>query len=149
MNRGNFLRQALLVFGVALTGYAVLFAWIGHRRVVKGPWTVTFTVESESPVLIVNQLKLGLRDVRIVFADERAATNLTRSVDFAQPRMVPFEVPFGRCVFFDPLFLPGTVALEIHGHEIQLLPRVLTIDKVERPWQSGETIQIREPSAPR
>jgi len=43
----------------------------------------------------------------------------------------------------DTTFQPGTVVFTNFGHEIQLLPRVLTIDKVERPWQSGTTIDLR------
>jgi hypothetical protein len=149
MKRDNFLWRALLIFAVALIGYAVIFKWIGHRRVVKGPWAVTFATESDVPILIVNQPKLGIRDVRIVFAGERVTTNPAQTLDFAQPRPVPFEVPFGKCVFLDPLFLPGTVALELFGHEIQLLPRVLTIDKVERPWRNGETVELQNVSTPR
>jgi hypothetical protein len=51
-------------------------------------------------------------------------------------------VPFGQCVFQDAQTLPGTVVFELFGHEIQLLPRVLTIDRVEHPWHSGETITL-------
>jgi hypothetical protein len=40
----------------------------------------------------------------------------------------------------DATSLPGTVAFELFGHEIQLLPRVLTIDNQERPWRSNEII---------
>jgi hypothetical protein len=46
-------------------------------------------------------------------------------------------VPFGKCVFLDTTFLPGTVVLDLFGHEVQLLPRVLTIDHVEHAWHSG------------
>ena len=75
-------------------------------------------------------------------------TNVTQTLEFSQARAVPFDVPFGKCVFLDPLFLPGTVTFEMFGHEIQLLPRVLTIDKVEHPWRNGETIRLHEPLTP-
>jgi hypothetical protein len=42
----------------------------------------------------------------------------------------------------DTTFLPGTLVFELFGHEIQLLPRVLTIDKKEQPWRSNETIAL-------
>jgi hypothetical protein len=51
-------------------------------------------------------------------------------------------------VFLDTTFLPGTVALSLFGHEVQLLPRVLTIDKVEKAWRSGETISLQQAVAP-
>jgi hypothetical protein len=55
---------------------------------------------------------------------------------------VPFDVPFGKCVFMDTTFLPGTLAFELFGHEIQLIPRVLTIDKQEQPWRSNVIIPV-------
>lgn len=143
MKRDHFLWRAILGFALILIGYLAVFKWIEHRRVVKGPWVVTFAAESGVPVLIVNQHKLDIHDVRITFPDERAATNAAQALKFSQARAVPFDVPFGKCVFLDPMFLPGTVALEMFGHEIQLLPRALTIDKAERPWRNGETIELR------
>jgi hypothetical protein len=144
MNRGKYFRPVILIFVVVLVGYGVLFAWIGHRRVAKGPWVVAFVTEYSVPTLIIDQSKLGIRNVRILLADERLTTNVVQTLEFSEARSVPFDVPFGKCVFLDPLFLPGTVALEMFGHEIQLMPRVLTIDQVERPWHSGETIELRK-----
>jgi hypothetical protein len=40
------------------------------------------------------------------------------------------------------MYLPGTVTLELFGHEIELLPRVLIIDRKEHPWKSGTTISL-------
>ncbi len=120
-----------------------VFYWVEHRRVAKGPWVVTFTTESDTPALVVNQHKLGIRDVRITFSGERTTTNTATILEFSQVRPVPFAVPFGQCIFLDPLFLPGTVVLDVFGHEVQLMPRVLTIDKVERPWRTGEEIKLQ------
>ena len=133
----------MLVFAAALVGYALVYGWIEHRRAAKGPWVVNFSSESGMPAITVNQLKLGIRDVRIVFAEGLSPTNTTQTLEFSEPRPWPYAVPFGQCVFMDTTFLPGTIALELFGHEIQLLPRVLTIDKAERPWRSGETIELR------
>lgn len=143
MKRSRFGLQVLGVFLVVLIGYAVVYRWIEHRRAVKGPWVVTCTSESGAPTLAINQTMLGIRDVRIVFVGARAASNTTQTVEFSQARPWPYPVPFGQCVFMDTTFLPGTIALEMFGHEIQLLPRVLTIDKVERPWRNGETIELK------
>jgi hypothetical protein len=38
----------------------------------------------------------------------------------------------------DTTFLPGTLAFNLLGHQIQLIPRVLTIDGKEMPWGSNE-----------
>ena len=143
MKRSPLSLQILLVFVAALVGYAVVYRWIEHRRVIKGPWVVTCTTETGTPTLIVNQTTLGIRDVRVVFAGASVPSNTTQAVEFSQARPWPYSVPFGQCVFMDTTFLPGTIALEMFGHEIQLLPRVLTIDKVERPWRNGETIELK------
>jgi hypothetical protein len=46
-------------------------------------------------------------------------------------------------IFQDPTFLPGTVTIRLFGHVVEFLPRVLTIDKKEYPWQSGAVIEVR------
>ena len=66
---------------------------------------------------------------------------------------MPYEVPFGKCVFMDTTFLPGTVTFELFGHEIELLPRVLIIDRQEHRWQSDAVIVLSRlqpaPAAPK
>jgi len=57
---------------------------------------------------------------------------------------VPFEVPFGHCVFLDPLFLPGKAVLEIAGHEIQIMPRKLMLDGVEHSWSATNAFTLPE-----
>ena len=135
--------QVLLVFVAALLGYVLVYRWIEHRRVFKGPWVVTCTGETNTPNLVINQAALGIRDVRIVFSGSPVTNPAVQTVEFSQARPWPYAVPFGRCVFMDTTFLPGTIALEMFGHEIQLLPRVLTIDSAERPWRSGEVIELK------
>ena len=41
--------------------------------------------------------------------------------------------------------LPGTATFELFGHEIQLLPRVLIIDRREYPWRPNATITLPQP----
>jgi hypothetical protein len=136
------LRRSLTILLLALVVYGVCFAFIQHRRTANGPWEVTFSSEGEVALLTVNQPKLGIVDVRLRFPDCPAKVSQPQTRRFAQAQPVPFDLPFGRCVFLDPLFLPGTVALETFGHQIQLMPRTLTIDHVERSWRSGEIINL-------
>ena len=42
----------------------------------------------------------------------------------------------------DTISLPGTVTFQMFGHEIELLPRVLTIDRQEYPWRPEATISL-------
>ena len=61
---------------------------------------------------------------------------------FDTPKPVPYPVPFGRCVFMDTTFLPGTLTFQIFGHELELLPRVMILDHEERRWISGENAVV-------
>src|SRR5688572_609705 len=127
MQRGRLFIQFFLLFCLVLVSYALVFGWIEHRRVVKGPWEVTFSAEAGRAQLIINQPALQIRDFRITFPDAAAPSNTVERVTFTNARATPYSVPLGQCVFQDLVFLPGTVTLQLFGHEIQLLPRVLTL----------------------
>ena len=136
------LKAVATAFLVTLVVYFVAFGSIEHLRTHKGPWKVTFTHDNTgAPAIVINEPKLNISNVTIDFPrEETSATNST--LDFARPKQVPFEVPFGQCIFMDTTFQPGTVVFNFFGHEIQLIPRVLTIDKKEYPWQSGTTFAL-------
>ena len=141
------LKHFILAFLIAVIVYAVFYTWIEHRRTRNGPWRVTFNSESGTPVVIINQPKLQIENVTISFSDEKASTNVTQTTIFDPPRPVPFDVPFGKCIFIDTTFQPGNVTFNLFGHEIQLLPRVLTIDFKEYPWKSGTNISLARRSS--
>lgn len=143
MKRGRSAIQFIFFFAIVLIGYLLAFGWIEHRRIQKGPWIVDFGEQSGFPELTIHQPALGITNVQIRFGSAPPATNPPQRVEFALARPVPFAVPFGNCLFQDTTFLPGTVVLQIHGHEIQLIPRALTIDKAEEPWRNGETIELK------
>ena len=136
------LKHFLFAFIIALVLYLVAYKWIEHRRTGNGPWEVRFVVESEIPAIFINQPKLQIQNVRISFPGENIATNFSETMTFAQPRQWPFDVPFGKVIFMDTTFLPGNVTFELFGHEIQLLPRVLTIDRKEIPWRSNTNVSL-------
>ena len=152
MKADNPIKHFILAFLIALVVYAVFYQGIEHRRARKGPWQVTFTnsVSDGAPSLVINQPKLALTNVQISFPGEvLPLTNATGTLIFRQPRPVPYDLPFGRCIFMDSTFLPGTLTFQLFGHEIELLPRVLIIDHQEHPWRSGSTIRLeRAPDPP-
>jgi hypothetical protein len=144
MKTDGLLKHIGPVFLVALILYVVAYSGIEHRRTRKGPWVVTFTTNGDNEAsLIIDQSVLGLSNVFIVFSGTRPPTNVSGAVlRFDQPRPVPYDVPFGRCLFMDTTFLPGTIVLNMFGHEIQLIPRVLTVDRKEYPWPTNRTFMI-------
>lgn len=146
MKSDNLLRHLIIPFGIAVLVYIISYTWIEHRRTRNGPWEVTFTNDaSGAPTLVINQPALAITNLQITFPGETARTNA--SLSFRTPQPVPWELPYGKCVFMDTTFLPGTIAIDLFGHEIQLIPRVLTIDQKDMPWESGKTITVARTNA--
>ena len=136
------LKSVMIVGLVSLVFYIAFFSWLEHRRYKNGPWEITFTQADNAPVLLIKQAKFGLTNISIQFVGGELTTNLPQTVSFQHGQIAPLDLPFGKCIFLDTLYLPGTVACEVFGHEIQLLPRTLTIDRVEHPWRAGEKILL-------
>lgn len=137
-----------MVGAITLIGYAAVFSWVENNRRKDGPWEVTFTTDDNSPALTIHHAKLGLTNITFVFIGAEAQTNLPITIRFEHGRVAPFALPFGKCIFLDTLFLPGTVTVEMFGHEIQILPRAMSVDRIERAWLPGEKILLtNRPSA--
>ena len=125
----------LLALAIYIGGFAV----DQHLRTRRGPWVVIFTTEpSGAPAILVNQPKLNIGNLKIVFAGE-TATHAAGKVAFDFPQK---PVPFGRVKFEDLTYLPGTVTFDFFGHEIELLPRVLVVNKKEVPWKSESVLEL-------
>src|SRR5712691_1504758 len=110
MKAENPAKHFLLAFLIALVGYILCYETIQHLRTRKGPWEVTFLQTSNRPpALLIQQPKLGITNVQIIFVGEiLSATNqpatgvIHRSavtLSFRHPRPVPYELPFGSCIF--------------------------------------------------
>lgn len=163
MKFDNPARHFIFAFAIALLGYIVVYHLIEHRRTRNGPWQITFTnAPGGAPQIVINQATLGITNIQIQFPRLSVDTNQLASIAsitdyeatttnygapvtfrFSQPKPVPYDVPFGKCVFMDTTFLPGTLTFQFFGHEIELLPRVLILDRTEHPWRSGEVITMK------
>ena len=127
-----------ITFVLAAVFYFVAYEWLSKRQTGKGPWHVVFTNDvAGTPEIIITQTNLGLSNVCVRFLEEKLnATQHVGVVNFVKPEMA---VPFGTRVFDDLMFLPGTVTLDCFGHEVELLPRVLVLNRKTVPWQSNTT----------
>lgn len=137
-------KQAALVFVACVLIYLGFFKLDLHLRNRHGPWMVAFTNEvTGEPSLIISQPQLNLADIKLVAVSEKlSATNKSGSLAFDFP---PESIPFGKLIFFDTTYLPGTLTFDIFGHGVELIPRTLRVDGKEIPWKSGLTIRM-EPS---
>jgi len=138
------MKHFILAFLLAVICYVFFYHAIEGRRTRKGPWEITFTNDaSGDPALLINQPRLAITNAQITFLSEQIHGKFSAStLAFNQAHPVPYDVPFGSCIFMDTTFLPGTVTLKLYGHEIELLPRVLVIDQQEHPWLSDSTITL-------
>ncbi len=129
------------VFLAVLILYVVSFAWLSGRQVQRGPWQVAFQrAASGVPMLVLNQASLGITNVTLRFPEEQLPQGYANAtVRFDSPLRQP---PFGRLIFHDLMFLPGTITLDLFGHEVELLPRTLVLDRQEQPWCPNLTISL-------
>jgi len=141
MRSDGLLKHLAISLVIAVVFYVTVYGWIEHRRTVKGPWVAEFRADAAGiPSLLISQTNLNISET-ITFPGQTVRPgNFSRTVIFGQ---TPPELPFGKLIYQDPTFLPGTVTMRLFGHLVELLPRVLTIDKKEYPWKTGAVIQVR------
>jgi hypothetical protein len=126
-----------ITFVIALIFYFVAYTWLTGKQTGKGPWQAVFTNGVAGPELIVAQPQLGISNVHIRFQGETlAATQKMGTVEFTKPKQ---SVPFGDVIYDDLMFMPGAITLDCFGHEVELLPRVLVLNRKEIAWQSNST----------
>jgi len=148
MKQDRLWRHLAIALAGAVLVYAVVFAWLEHRRVRLGPWEVTFVHEPpDTPRLSIHHQKLGISDVTVILPINPAAAVTNVTLQFGPGRVVPFDVPLGECTYQDPLFLPGVVALELEGQQVQMFPRALKVNGVDHQWESGLTIEATAEAA--
>jgi len=134
-------RHLALAAGLALVFYIAAFSLIEYRRAVKGPWEIAFISDGAGrPSLQISQRTLHISE-RLSFPDDKVARpNLAELIKF---REATTNLPFGEMLLQDALYLPGTITLRLCGHQIEVLPRTLIVDKTEHPWKAGEEIVVR------
>jgi hypothetical protein len=126
-----------ITFVVALIFYLVAYNWLTRRQTAKGPWQVVFTNTTAGvPELIISQARLGITNTHLHFAGETLSTQAVGEVVFDKPQK---PVPFGELLYDDLMFMPGIITLDCFGHEVELSPRVLVLNRKTSPWKSHST----------
>lgn len=145
MKRDGFPKSLIWVGFVICGLYFVVFYGIEGCRKSKGPWRVTFTTNEAGPVIEVSQPRLNLGAV-IKFPGEAApATNYPQTVAFDRPKKLP---TFGRVIYEDLMQLPGVVTFDLFGHEIELLPRTLIVNRTAVPWHPHPALELSPTNKP-
>jgi hypothetical protein len=143
VKRDSLLKHALVVFAITLVAYVALYQVDRWLRLRHGPWQVTFTTTAEgAPAIDITAERIGINAVRVLFPGESGPAGLAaQTLVFDSPLQT--NLPFGRTLFLDTTYLPGAVTMDLFGHEIELLPRTLVVNRKEVPWQSGQAISLQ------
>lgn len=128
---------------LALVGYVLFYSCDARLRRHRGPWEVTFLLApGGGPAVRIDQSSLGISNVVVTFREESppvGVSNLPATVRFDQPGR---PVPFGTVAFDDLMYQPGTVVLHCFGHEVQMLPRALFLNRTRIPWETGSFFEL-------
>ncbi len=150
MKLGRPFRILFAFFALLLALYLASFHGVEYLRYRKGPWSMRFDRTADgTPFAEIIQPRLGIAGMRLVFPGE-IFTNAAETIAFALPEPSR-TVPFGRVIYEDLTFLPGVVTLDLFGHEIELVPRVLVVNRKTIPWRPGAVVEVRredKPAAP-
>lgn len=136
------LRSVAITFVAAVVFYLLAYSWMSKRQTGKGPWMVDFATNSAGvPELIISQKSLGISNITVRFEGEQLApTNTTGTVSFNTPQK---RTPFGRTIYDDLMFQPGSVALDCFGHVVEMIPSALGLDAQRIAWKSGDSHTLR------
>ena len=128
-------------FFVVVALYLCVFYGMEYWRHRKGAWEVDFVLDrGGNPSIVIYQPRLNISSVELLFGGEKVAkTNLSQRISFDRPLN---KVLFGRVLYEDLTVLPGVVTFDLFGHEIELLPRTLIINRKEVPWKSETVIEL-------
>jgi hypothetical protein len=136
----------LLVAGsMALLLYIAGFTLNERLRLRRGPWEMSFQARPNGDTEVqIRQPALGIGPVTILFAGE-PYTNDVMNVRFDTPRK---PVPVGRVKYDELTYLPGVVTLDLFGHELELLPRTLYVNRVPHAWSLSTNLVLTTADRP-
>ena len=129
---------------LAVMGYLFFYSCDARLRTGKGPWEVTFSRGNDgTPLLRIDQPALRISNVVVRFPGESVTDSnvvLPATVRFDAPERA---VPFGTLAFHDLMYQPGTLVLHCFGHEVQMIPSKLYLNRQGHPWEPGQTFDLQ------
>lgn len=135
------LRNATILFLSIAAIYLGSFYALEWKRKTNGPWVVTYSVTTNgSPSVTVRNAKLKIDQI-LVFTNANFAFPSPVTLDYALPST---NTPFGKIIYQDATFLPGILTYQLFGHEIELLPRTLAVDRKEVPWMRDPVLSLAQ-----
>lgn len=138
------IRPVLIFFAVLIPVYLLVYAWIEGRRVRQGPWVLRFETApgTRQPSLTIRHEGLGIQSALLRFPAEVVPEGIPTGAVELILNKPELPLPFGKRVSEDLMFLPGVETMDLFGHEVELAPRVLVVDRKEIPWQPSFTLDL-------
>lgn len=134
-------KSITLTFVLSVFFYFLAYGWISRWQTGRGPWQVEFTTNQVGVAqIIITQPALGFSNITVRFEGETLApTNHTGLVLFSKPRQ---PTPFGELIYDDLMQQPGVITLDLFGHEVELLPKYLILNRQPVNWTNGAVITL-------
>ncbi len=118
MRSDGLLKHLAICAALSVVFYAGAFAWIQHRRSFRGPWEAEFRADATgAPSVHISQTRLGISETLVFYGQTIRPGSFFNTIAFTES---PSRLPFGELIFQDPTFLPGTVTLQVFGHEVEV-----------------------------
>jgi hypothetical protein len=139
--RPNTWKSVALTFVLAAVFYCFAYSWMTRWQTGRGPWLVEFgTNVAGRPQMIITQPALGLSNITVCFEGETLApTDRTGTVAFSKPRQ---PTPFGEVIYDDLMRQPGVITLDLFGHEVELIPKHLVLNRHPVGWTNGAVFTL-------
>ena len=135
------------MFVATLFLYVTVYGACTAMKRRGGAWEITFAVSNGTPALVIQHPLRLPQPVTILFPGEKPErTDLPITAVFNIP--ITNRMAFGPILHIDTSTLPGVVTLNCFGHPVEIFPRALSIDLVERPWIPGTNITVTAESKP-
>ena len=128
-------------FVVAVIFYFLAYGWMSRWQTGRGPWQVEFTTNQTGVAqIVIAQPALGLSNITLRFEGETLApTNHPGIVLFSKPRQA---TPFGELIYDDLMRQPGVITLDMFGHEVELIPKHLILNRQPVSWTNNIVISL-------
>jgi hypothetical protein len=142
VKRDSLARHLLIAGLITAAVYFGLFQLNEWLRTRRGAWEVVFTAENGAPTITIVESRLKIGEVKLLFPGETTPA-LAAPVAWRFDDVSKTNLPFGAVIFHDLTYLPGTVTMNLFGHEIELLPRTLGVNRREVAWEAGRTVTLQ------
>lgn len=123
---------------IAVLYFAVFYGIEGCRK-SKGPWRVTFTTNNAGAVIEVSQATMKHSTVLRFPGEVVPPTNYPVTIEFDRPKK---RAVFGTVIYEDLMQLPGVVTFNFFGHEVELAPRALNVNRRSIPWSPSPAVEL-------